>query len=577
MPHSSCAVHMEFVDVTAIEDATVTTSDNMEFGNLALFKDRTEGGSYGTLELNQFVLDGSRAEFPDAPDSFGFFSVEKSNVNGGFNSNPKLTVTFTSPHTSAGIKLFFCDSYPAELMITWYDLYGEKLQARTYYPDTLDCFCKLQVKNYGRVEIEFVKTAFPERYIKLQYIKYGVEIDWGDDLIISAKMTEEIDVTNETLSINTAEISIIDEENDFDLQNQNGAWISIQADQQLRIVEEIEGKTIECGSFFVSKWSSKDNEITFSLVDSIGLLDKTNFYDGQIYSGVSAGQIIDAIMQSAGLTKYQVDEEVSAIPLSGHLAIQSHREALHQVCFATGAVADDSRSDTIRIYIPARAVSTTIGLDRQFMGAEMKLNDYVSDVAITFSRYALNTDEDLAEIYNDTLPAGVTRIEFTEPYKPDSLTATGGTIQNTHTNYCDILMENAGECVLNGRTYDATDCVVRASVEVLDAGETANIKEYSGLTLLNAEQARTVADSILNYLQLRQIVTMEYINEGEGVGVWCNIADTNGYVATTGMVSQTIDLSGGNLASSKSRGYSVVVTDCYYTGTELYAGGGGII
>ena len=154
MPHSSCAVHMEFVDVTAIEDATVTTSDNMEFGNLALFKDRTEGGSYGTLELNQFVLDGSRAEFPDAPDSFGFFSVEKSNVNGGFNSNPKLTVTFTSPHTSAGIKLFFCDSYPAELMITWYDLYGEKLQARTYYPDALDCFCKLQVKNYGRVEIE---------------------------------------------------------------------------------------------------------------------------------------------------------------------------------------------------------------------------------------------------------------------------------------------------------------------------------------------------------------------------------------------------------------------------------------
>jgi hypothetical protein len=577
MPYSSCAVHMEFVDVTAIEDATVTTSDNMEFGNLALFKDRIEGGSYGTLELNQFVLDGSREEFPDEPDSFAFFSAEKSDKNGNFSSHPQLTVTFTSPHTSAGIKLFFCDSYPGELKLTWYGMNGEKLQEQTYYPDALNYFCKKQIKNYGKIVIEFLKTALPERYIKLQYIKYGVEIDWEDDVIISAKMTEEIDVTNETLSINTAEISIIDEENDFDLQNQDGTWISIQSDQQLKIVEEADGKTIECGSFFVSKWSSKDNEITFSLVDPIGLLDKTNFYDGQIYYNVPAGEIIDAIMQSAGVSKYEVADDVAAILLSGHLAIQSHREALHQVCFATGAVADDSRSDIIRIYIPDRAVSATIGTDRQFMGNEMELDDYVSDVSVTYSRYTLNTDEDLSEIYNDVLPVGVSRIEFTDPYKADTLTATGGTVQNAHTNYCDILMEEAGECVLSGRAYDAADCVVRASVDVVDAGETANIKEYTGLTLLNADQARTVAENILHYLQLRQIVTMEYINDGEGVGNWCNIASTNGYVATTGMVSQTIDLAGGNLASSKSRGYSVVVTDFYYTGTELYAGGGGII
>ena len=70
---------------------------------------------------------------------------------------------------------------------------------------------------------------------------------------------------------------------------------------------------------------------------------------------------------------------------------------------------------------------------------------------------------------------------------------------------------------------------------------------------------------------------MKYILEDEQVGQWCNIKDVRGNVATTMLESQSLDLAGGFLSDASCRGYSTVVTDYCFTGTELYAEGNGII
>lgn len=70
---------------------------------------------------------------------------------------------------------------------------------------------------------------------------------------------------------------------------------------------------------------------------------------------------------------------------------------------------------------------------------------------------------------------------------------------------------------------------------------------------------------------------MKFLLELEEVGNWINVTDTSGNTATTLIEEQTIDLTGGFIATASCRGYSVVVTENYYAGTELYAGGGGII
>lgn len=567
-----CRAEMKFIDVTALSDATVTTDDNQGIGSVELFADQTEQKSYGTFELNQFVLDGSKSVLTENPKDIAFWNDALSKEDCTFETDPKITVTFQEQHTSAAITLYFEDEPPAELKITWYTIAGTKLVTETFYPDSLIYVCNTQVQNYGKIEIEFVRTSFPQRYIKLQYILYGKYIVWDKDMIQTAKVQEDIDVTSASLSINEADISIVDINDDFDAENENGAWKSVQKTQEVTLSEFKNGNMIPMGAFFINDFSFSKNIAKFKLVDVVGLLDKYTFYEGQIYNNVRAEVILNAIFATAGIKKYTIDEEVGNILLSGYLAIQTCRKALQQVCFACGAVADDSRSDTIKVYKPDRYVKSTVGTDRKFNGnTKVSLEKYISGVNIEIKNYAL--EEKASDIYKKTLPAGDTKITFSSPYLPSSITASAGTLKEVKTNYLIINMPDAGQCHITGIKYANTTFSYEKRVDKIEAGETENIKKYSGCTIYNADILPDIAAYLLGYHALRKKVGMKYLVDLEQVGNWANINSIGGKTSTTLIESQTLDLTGGFIATATCRGYSVVVTENYFAGVELYTGG----
>ncbi len=573
MPHTSCKAHMEFIDTSAVADGTAATGDNAAIGSLPLLSQETTYPAYAVPDLNTFLLDGSRTVLePD--DRLPFVSGAASGSDCAFTVPPVLTVTFTVKHTSAGITLCFESDYPAELKVAWYDLSGAKIIEKTFYPDKLRYFCKNQAENYGKVVITFLRTRLPGQRVQLGYIKYGTEIEWTGSEIQSASITEEVDATSSTVPINTAEVSIVDEANDFELSNQNGVWKSIQKRQQITITEETPDREVTCGTLYIDTWKSDSNIVSFSLIDLIGLMDKTKFYGGEIYSNEPAAIIIAAIMESAGVENYTVSDDVAVLSLSGHIPICTHREALQQVVFVCGAVADCSRQGGISIRMPDRYADSTIGTDRKFLGTTIEMDKYVSGVAITYKNYTLQAEAE--EISNDTLPAGESMIEFSEPYQPSSITVTAGTITEAATNYVRITMAEAGECAISGKRYESRDIAHTAKVDIIEAGEEENILSFDGCTLFNAERVKDVAERLLNYYQLRQIVNLRYLIGAEKIGDWVNIRDTKGNTATTGITKQTIDLTGGFIASATCRGYSKVTTVHAYAG-EIYAGERGII
>jgi len=563
-----------FVDVTALRDSTAVSTAVKDFSIPALFREDARQVLYGTVELNQFVLDGSREIFPITPDDIPFWSDELSDSYGQYVKNPVLEVNFTGNHSSIGLNLYFAEDVPAEILITWYTLYGTRLISATFYPDSKEYFCRQNVKDYGKITIEVVASSWPYRYAKMNYVEYGQMWTLSRDKLKTASVYEEIDLTSATLSINTAQIEIIDTANEFALSNQNGLWKSLQKEQEIQIVEHINDRKVDCGTFFMDTWESSDNSIRFSLIDLIGIMDKTKFYGGTIYNGVKAGTIIDAVMTSCGVTKYTVDKDVYDTVLSGWVGIQSHRAALQQVVFACGAVADCSRSDRIKIYRPDRHVSYAIGLDRKFMGTKITPDDYISSVSVAYKQYSLSSE--VKEISKSVRPAGDNRIEFTEPYLASSIVISAGVIKEARTNYVIVTMTAEAECIITGQKYEAVENACTASVPLLEAGETEKSKTYGACTLMDARRARKVAEYILDYYQLRQIVDLRYINDGEGVGNWCDIASRDGH-STTSITSQTLDLTGGNLATAKCRGYSRTVTSYYFAGNELYAGEEGVI
>lgn len=567
-----CRAEMKFIDVTALADATVTTDDNQSIGSVGLFADQTKQSDYGTFELNQFILDGSKSVLPENPNDIAFWSEALSKDGCTFETNPKITITFKEQHTSAAITLYFEDEPPAELKITWYTIAGTKLITETFYPDSLIYVCNTQVQNYGKIEIEFVRTSFPQRYIKLQYILYGKYIVLDKDMIQTAKVQEDIDVTSASLSINEADISIVDINDDFDAENENGAWKSVQKTQEVTLSEFKNGNMIPMGAFFINDFSFSKNIAKFKLVDVVGLLDKYTFYEGQVYNNVRAGVILNAIFATAGIKKYVIDEEVGNTLLSGYLAIQTCRKALQQVCFACGAVADDSRSDTIKVYKPDRYVKSTVGTDRKFNGnTKVSLEKYISGVNIEMKNYAL--EEKNSDIYKKTLPTGDTKITFSSPYLPSSITASAGTLKEVKTNYLIINMPDAGQCHITGIKYANTTFSYEKRVDKIEAGETENIKKYSGCTIYNSDILPDIADYLLGYHALRKKVGMKYLVDLEQVGNWANINSIGGKTSTTLIESQTLDLTGGFIATATCRGYSIVVTEDVFAGTELYTGG----
>ncbi len=577
MPVTSCKAKMRFVDVTALSDSSFSVTNDWKYSE-ELFEeeDCAEQLSYGTLEHNQFALDKTRTIQTGTESDIAYWS-NKSNEDCVYEDDTSVTINFTKNHTSAGITLYFKDDYPGEITVSWYTLAGTELKTKTCYPDKLNYVVYDQVENYGKIKVTFVKSRLPKQYVKLQYVLFGLFLDWDSEMLQSATIHEEIDETSETLSINTGSLSIVDEQCAFDIENKDGIWRSVQKTQKIWLYETLDGIEIDMGTFYVDEKTFANNIATFSLIDQIGLMDNYNFYEGRMYENVKAGEIMDEIFAAADMDDYTIEDEIYNIELTGYLAIMTCREALHMVCFATGSVADTSRLDHIRIYKPSQSIKSHIGLTRKFNGmTSVALEEYVSGISIECSNYTENTEK-LSKIYNDTLPAGDNRIEFKTPYNPDSLTVTGGTLKTARTNYCVVTMEEEGTCYIAGYKYEDSQFCFTANEEYLSAGEPENIHEVTGITLYNATVMLQKATDLLQYYALRKKVSLQYLMNNEKVSDWVTIDNYMGYMSISLIESQDINLAGGYIATASCRGYSKVVTWDYYTGEELFTGEEGLI
>lgn len=569
MRKTYCTAHMEFVDVSAIADSIPTTTFNQPFANINLLKEETYTpiNNLASTDLNHFVLNGDISVMENT-NVIAFMSKNQSDDNCLFANNPVIDIGFTKSHTSSGITFYFGFDYPTEIKLTWYSLDNTMLHQETFYPDSLNYTCKAQISNYGRLTVEIIKTRFPREYASIQHVKYGIMLNWGGEKITSANILEEVDVTSNTLSINTANISILDSNNDFDIANDNGAWTSVQKTQEITLTEYIDDKAVEMGTFFLDDSSFNDNIASFTLIDSIGLMAQYTYYNGRIYVNEKVGVILDDIFSCANIKKYTIDDEIYNQTVSGWLQVQTCREALQMVCFSIGAIADDSRSDTIKISYPDKYAKHTIEKERKFNGASsVVLDDFVSGVSIGYSTYQLSNK--MSEIFNGTLPVGDTKITFSKPYDASSISATIGNITEVSTNYLIINNATEQDCVISGEQYEEIKSSYVLNGE-LEASETDNIVEHSGCTLVNTKLLPSVANKLLNYYKLRKSVSVEYIMDDEMVGQWVNIMTRENYLASSLIESQNVNLTGGFITTASCRGYSKVTNELIFTG-ELFA------
>jgi hypothetical protein len=550
-------VTISLVDTTAKSDSTPSTTDIQPFTIAAQLKDDIfSAPKYATLEDNFFLLDGNCTLMPEGTLLCGYFSSSMSGSDGTFTTPPVITISFTAFHSSSGITLHFLDDAPNSVTLQWYDLSNVLLSSDTYVPDSLDYVCDNVVQNYGKLVITFNSTASPYRYIKLRSIDYGPCIIYSDDEVMAASIVEEVDLISNSISINTFGFTLYNANDAFNPYNPTGLYQMFQQGQDIATYKIVDSVTTLMGAFHLETWESGDDSTgVFTAVDSIGSLDKTTFKLGQIYSSATAGSIIDAIMASAGWVDYTVDDDIASVTLTGWIAICTHREALQQVAFAAGAIVDDSRGNTIRIYAQPSASGLSIPVDRKFSGGSVKLLTYTSGISVTAHEYALNTDT--VQLYSATLSTGTHTITFDTAVT--NIAITGGTITESHPNYAVIAVAIAGAVVVTGQKYEDHTSIYEVKASTLPAGTTENVEKFTGATLISSTNALTIAQRIYNYYQLRYLseISIDLGDESVGQTVSLQRSDESGYTTET-IEKMTIDLVGGLVAFTTFIGNGVV-------------------
>lgn len=574
-------VEFGLYDVTARGDSAPSCTTAKPFCNLGrdlLLESVPSQNKYGTLESEQWLMDGSFSFFPEVPEQYfwGLWSTTQSDKNGVFADPPVLDITFTQDHSSSGLTLHFyipTDDWASRIKIQWFSQDGGLISTALFYPDAVDYYCAKKVENYRRIRIHFLETNRPGRYLKLAGIDYGVYLHFSGHEIVEAHVLEECDPLSSEISINTLNVSLYNKEGRFSILNPEGYFDVLQHKQKFTVWEDVKqdarstGSVSYCmGTFYLSDWSnSGDTLADFSAVDAIGLLDGAPF-DGGIYD-TTAAELAEAILTGYS---YTLDGSLAAERVQGYIAAGTRRGALQQLAFAIGAVVDCSRGELIRIAPAPSKASGMITYDRKLQdGSKVTLNPLITAVAVTAHRYL--PGEATEELYRDTLDPGIYRVTFNAPAVVDSLTVTGAELTESGVNLCTLTVAKAGEVCVTGRKYTDSTVVLRRTAANLPPNAQDNELTVTDATLVGPSRAEAVAVRVLEHYAQRYEQNFSMVAGDEKLADRLIIQSFSGEMVRGVLTKLEFDLTGGFLADAKVIGRRLTSNAAAYAG-EIHAG-----
>lgn len=373
------------------------------------------------------------------------------------------------------------------------NLMGGLLAEGNYKPERLSYFCEKQVENYGKLVITISSMQGAYQYLRVTRILFGVLDLIGEARVQSAKVTEEISPIALTLPIGVLDLSFFTLDNRFAL-----------LDPQGETYKKIDGAKHFMGVYYLQEASGTVDAITqLSCVDIIGILD-TLEYQGGIYANTPAASILSDILAPEGIS-FELHASFSGATVSGHLPICSKREAIQQVAFAIGAVADPTRVENLRFYPATTTVTALIEPSRKIIGHQVKLEELVTQVDVTAHNYILGIES--RTLSKSTL--GVSQHTITFPAPVSVSTVAGETIVTKHPNYCTVNVTSAGEVTVSGYEYNDATTVHTVKTEMIPAGAKSSVKTVDMATLVDNSKAPAVAQRVYTYFQNR------YTDEGQ--------------------------------------------------------------
>lgn len=493
------------VPVGAKEHFEATANNKEAFVDMSQFSENNLNitNTANAIDGYGIALDGSiPLAFPNDPysEDIGYWSASRTGENGRFARAIMFTLTSDQTYTTQGLTFVFdelMNVFCTNMRVMWYRG-DELLSDMEYQPNSAVYSLENKVEECDTIKVYFRALNMPFERLKIKSIEYGYDHYFYGDELKSASVSQDIDLLSASLKVNNT---------DFDLASKSDKEFTFQ---QKQTVKTYFNGNLKSTTFVKSARRTGRKKWSISTEDYIGTMASITFRGG-IYDGVNAVDLIKDIFSVAKIP-YQIVDDLTSETITGYLPYTNCRNALMQVLFAAGAVADTSNSDKVRIFKLKDEMSQKIPLNRIKLGQNLKETPLVTEVALTAHTYSKGTERKVLYEASKSGAGESILVKFNEPMH--SLNIVDGSIVEQGANYAVI---NATEtAILTGAVYLHSQSITRRINPEFIQTNIENVKRIETATLINAENVDKIADLCYNVFA-RNIMADMAIVEGKTV------------------------------------------------------------
>lgn len=491
---------------------------------------KTTNYNYISCEPNRVKLNGSfyfvsNKETKNAQENLAYWSLKMSDADKKFTSNPKIIYTFKEDIEFTELTLNFqelCTHFIVRYFKNNETVAFREVNNNDILNPTTRGASTLSDIKFDKVELEFIETAEPYRYIKFNEIDFGVYQQFTEKEIIDFDIIDELSIDSSELSSNSLNIIVDDTKGEYNILNPNNKIKDLQEKQEITFYHYLKVgnryQEMPLGTFLLKTINVENNILEVQAYDDIYFMNDI-YYGSNFYENEEVSVILKDLFDYFDNPHYQLDNELEGIKLTGYVPNVKCREALRLIAEAAGCVINKTRYGETYIFKTYDPVTKKFGRNLIF---EEKPQKNMFNKSINVVEYNYTTRQENVELCNLLLKKGkhivvynlfpilqnsLQKMEENENYK----------IIKAYATTCEIEVYQETTVKLKGTLVKETS-IVKKMPEVKDfEGEDFTIKKVDN-KLITSDNTEEIAVWKLSRGETRynfKTKVMPYIEVGD--------------------------------------------------------------
>lgn len=236
---------------TNIQVSSVTSTDKLNICNIDAVTDldKYNSGTVATLEENLWLLDGRFIVYQGTPID-GYVSESVSDENGEFETNPKMKVNLAHVSNIENFSVMLNpavpSAYPKSIIVHCYNASDTEVATfteRIEWEDTSGSHIletlpsvnfEINTNDISYLEIEFVKTRFRHRRIRVSTIMFGKTIYLDQDAVLNVDFDDKTSYVCDTLPSRTFSFDVNNYDGFYNIDNPENGYINLTRQTRIR-------------------------------------------------------------------------------------------------------------------------------------------------------------------------------------------------------------------------------------------------------------------------------------------------------------------------------------------------------